>query len=418
MNYGSGGFGFVNNAPGAGTPGPPFDPTSANNGLSVDPVSGKIVLGNDVGSVLAALITTREIPNLGNTRSTIFFTNGNIRLGLPGSADQTERLQVIGRLRVNTFVQSSFLDNFFLNQTTVPPGLTGAATGNYGLGAGTLALLTSGTRNIAIGRNNLPILTTGVTNIAIGDDSQTLSQNGSGNISLGDNVLTVLTTGQDNIQIGRNTAGVGISTGNQNTIIGVQANITGNLKTAVRNILIGYSVDAPSDTSGFINIGNIIYATGAVGINTNSFGSVGIGQIAPQQKLHVAGYGRFDGDAVGALIANAESLNLHIFDSTGATNIASFGRDTATAGLIIESYTAGITITPKAGTDITIPNGLIRFPGTTANTLRWGATTAAPATTATPVFTNYYGGNTNALGDPVAWILVNIAGTDRKIPVY
>jgi hypothetical protein len=44
-------------------PAPPFDPTSANNGLSVDPVSGKIVLGNDVGAVgsPAQLLNDREI---------------------------------------------------------------------------------------------------------------------------------------------------------------------------------------------------------------------------------------------------------------------------------------------------------------------------------------------------------------------
>lgn len=43
--------------------GPPFALTSANNGASVDPVSGKIVLGNDVGQAgnPAALLSDREI---------------------------------------------------------------------------------------------------------------------------------------------------------------------------------------------------------------------------------------------------------------------------------------------------------------------------------------------------------------------
>lgn len=45
-------------------PAPPFDPTSAVNGLSVDPVSGAIVLGQDVGAVgdPAQLLSNREIP--------------------------------------------------------------------------------------------------------------------------------------------------------------------------------------------------------------------------------------------------------------------------------------------------------------------------------------------------------------------
>ena len=42
--------------------GPPFAPTSANNGLSVDAVTGRIVLGNNVGSVLATLLSNRVIP--------------------------------------------------------------------------------------------------------------------------------------------------------------------------------------------------------------------------------------------------------------------------------------------------------------------------------------------------------------------
>lgn len=47
----------------AGPPSPPFDPSSANNGLSVDPVSGAIVLGNDFGNVSAPaqLLSFREI---------------------------------------------------------------------------------------------------------------------------------------------------------------------------------------------------------------------------------------------------------------------------------------------------------------------------------------------------------------------
>lgn len=46
-----------------GNPGPPFETDSADNGLSVDPVTGRIVLGNDVGdpAAPAALITSREI---------------------------------------------------------------------------------------------------------------------------------------------------------------------------------------------------------------------------------------------------------------------------------------------------------------------------------------------------------------------
>ena len=42
----------------------------------------------------------------------------------------------------------------------------------------------------------------------------------------------------------------------------------------------------------------------------------------------------------------------------------------------------------------------------------------APNTTATPVFTSYYGNNTKALGDPVGWINMSINGTNRKVPFF
>lgn len=46
-------------------PGPPFVSTSAVNGTSVDPVTGKIVMGNDIGGVSAQLLSNREIPSAG-----------------------------------------------------------------------------------------------------------------------------------------------------------------------------------------------------------------------------------------------------------------------------------------------------------------------------------------------------------------
>lgn len=59
---GQGSISFSQKVEPAGAPGPPFAPTSADNGLSVDPITGRIVLGNDVGAFLAQLLSDREIP--------------------------------------------------------------------------------------------------------------------------------------------------------------------------------------------------------------------------------------------------------------------------------------------------------------------------------------------------------------------
>jgi hypothetical protein len=54
----------LNTSPKSEPGGAPFNPNAAENGLSVDPVSGKIVLGNDSGDPLqpALLSSDREIP--------------------------------------------------------------------------------------------------------------------------------------------------------------------------------------------------------------------------------------------------------------------------------------------------------------------------------------------------------------------
>lgn len=59
MNFGSGSLGFVS----ASSSGGPFPAGSANNGLSVDPATGLIVLGNDESGLsgLAKLLSNREI---------------------------------------------------------------------------------------------------------------------------------------------------------------------------------------------------------------------------------------------------------------------------------------------------------------------------------------------------------------------
>lgn len=61
-SVGQGSLSFSQKAPVIPAPGPPFPPTSADNGLSVDPVTGRIVLGNDIGDTIAALLSDREIP--------------------------------------------------------------------------------------------------------------------------------------------------------------------------------------------------------------------------------------------------------------------------------------------------------------------------------------------------------------------
>lgn len=63
MSFGQGSISFQQKKEIAGPPGPPFLPTSADNGLSVDAISGRIVFGDDagIGATLAQFLSSREI---------------------------------------------------------------------------------------------------------------------------------------------------------------------------------------------------------------------------------------------------------------------------------------------------------------------------------------------------------------------
>lgn len=100
----------------------------------------------------------------------------------------------------------------------------------------------------------------------------------------------------------------------------------------------------------------------------------------------------------------------------GITPVRIYANPT-THRLLVDA-TAGVT-----GPGVSTDGAIVLFDGTTGEDVKNSAilpsgVVAAPSTTATPVFTSYYGGNTKALGDPVAWWAVTIGGVAYKIPLY
>ncbi len=87
--FGQGSFNVTAN-PNPGSAGPPFPLTAADNGLSVDAISGRVVLGQNVGAVgdPGQLLSAREVPlkgfsfTLGEAGSSFFVANPNPALGL------------------------------------------------------------------------------------------------------------------------------------------------------------------------------------------------------------------------------------------------------------------------------------------------------------------------------------------------
>lgn len=127
-------------------------------------------------------------------------------------------------------------------------------------------------------------------------------------------------------------------------------------------------------------------------------------------------------NAVGDVIlqANGTQGKVGIRGVTTPAAWVHIGAGTAAAGTAPIKLNSGVLMT-------TPEQGAIEFNGvnffatrvaTREEILVGNNAAAAPATTATPVFTSFYGGNTKAMGDPNTWIAVNFAGTIFKIPAY
>lgn len=108
------------------------------------------------------------------------------------------------------------------------------------------------------------------------------------------------------------------------------------------------------------------------------------------------------------------------FPSLSPTAWLEIGAGAAAASSAPLKFNIGVNLTtPEQGAVEFNGTNLFFTPGATRQSVLTGNSgAAAPATTATPVFTSFYGGNTIVLGNPNNWIAVNIGGTTFKIPLY
>lgn len=124
------------------------------------------------------------------------------------------------------------------------------------------------------------------------------------------------------------------------------------------------------------------------------------------------------GNTVQLVHFDANGATSYIKPDSNSTTAFQFQQADGTNIVNIDSTNKRVGVNNAApGFDLDI-TGLINTAGTTGNTYRWNADVAAPGTSGSPTFTAYYGGNINALGDPAIWVLVNVAGTEYKCPLY
>lgn len=234
--------------------GPPFVPTSARNGTSIDGL-GRVVLGNDIGSVLAQLLNDREIPTAGfDIRMS---GAGNLVIG--SAAGLNGKLQLIG-----TANGVQFLTKLPAGQTIANPIWRITDSANTPI----LDINANANDNILIGRQAGVNLSTGANNTVVGGLAGVNFTTASQCLAVGGFALRFSTTGVNNTAVGFFCMGSSNVTGALNT--GVGADCMQNLTSGGSNTGIGEGA-LGSLTSGIGNTASgLDCLRGITGSNNNT----------------------------------------------------------------------------------------------------------------------------------------------------
>ena len=154
---------------------------------------------------------------------------------------------------------TNFVDSIVIqtdsNGSAPTTGTLSGATGNVGIGKDVFKTLTSGTQNVVFGYQAGDAITTGADNIVLGAHAGTDLNTGTNNTFVGRGAGASITTGSSNVSIGHNAyngcdgedknisigqdaLGGGISGGEFNTAVGIEAGLV--VTSGDENTLFGY----------------------------------------------------------------------------------------------------------------------------------------------------------------------------------
>lgn len=304
----------------------------ARNGVSLD-ATNRVVLGNDVGGVTAALISNREVPMAGFS---IAFTGiGATVTGIPIFRADATRVLTTPIFQIQDSTSTSILDFRVPDNNSIYIGFE-AGLSNPSINQ----------QSIAIGRGALRNTTgTSIRNIAIGQQAMQNNVNTATLcVAIGSFALFNV-TGSADIAIGHN-SGVNLRAGSSNVSIGVASlgkNQTGGNNVAIGDSALGETLVATTNTSQNVAIGAGCYQQNNPGNN-----NVGIGYhncfntVAGDNNVTIGSNSFVNNATLGAgnvLIGGTQSVNAG--GSLGASNIF--------VGANILTVTAGQTNTTLIG---------------------------------------------------------------------
>lgn len=244
------------------------------------------------GSLLSGYLT-KATGSLTIDTSQIYQSSGLVGIG---TTSPTEKLDVRGKIAVNTSGQSFTINNYYPSggqgnnifignggQNGVYTGGLFNAAWNTSLGINAFLSSTTGFQNTAIGYRSLETSTTGNNNVAVGATSMLFTTSGTQNVAVGTFALATNTTGQNNTAVGQE-AGANKVGGD------------GKNQTSTNSVYLGYQTKSSADG----NTNEIVIGSQTDGNGSNSVtlgntsvtktilrSNVGIGTTAPDSALTV-----------------------------------------------------------------------------------------------------------------------------------
>lgn len=234
-----------------------------------------------------AIYINSDLDNLrlGNVRTDD--VNGAVKFIVTNSALTLGRIEIGSIIHSGTNAFSPLVDN----QSTLPEGYVGSASGNITAlwttqptiesyaGTTNNGLIERKTTNLGFGVNLLDSLSTGTNNLLVGISAGSPITTGGYNTVLGNSAGLLMTIGAQNTFIGYQAAGNGIVTGSYNQMIGYRPGFS--LTAGQYNVGIGHTSLYQLSTGSYnVGIGrNTLYAISttsnstAVGANSNIFNS-------------------------------------------------------------------------------------------------------------------------------------------------
>jgi hypothetical protein len=374
----------------------PFAPGSANNGLSVDGTSFKIVLGQDVGNASnpAVLLSNREIP-MGGFSLTFKTANSQVVLSdalLTVTATGEQPFQLRNRtialgfpvptLRPRANTQNCALD-------IMPNGAPGDFMSN-----GITWIDVCNTDCIA----SNPAMSTGRLGVFFDHiEMGSRSFNGAPPLPVyftvnGSPVIQMLADSHNTINLNSSRVIQSQSVGGD--FVGLEVLNTDNTN-AGSDAIFFLGNDLASSRFGFLR-----WANGVTPV---------VRYHMPNQLEVMANLGATNGLVLGAL--TEAPIRFVLGGDSGVQNREVARFDNNTNALLINA-----TVNP--GTSKLYVNGSAEVPGTAGNTFTFTNASVAPGTNAFVAPGTVYGATNILLGNPTGWIKVNVAGTDRVVPFY